>query len=417
LRLSEAANLELGREGRDVPTRPLRDAILIARVLTIAAIALLAAALPAVAQNDTAAVLFQDGDFPEAAGAYQAYLMDHPDDLTSKLNLGSIHLYENDLEAAEPLLRSVLAADPQNVRASRLLGELERRRAEAERRTTVDGSEAIVPFVAADPLPVVRVVANGKTANFLVDTGADVDLEPSFAASIGVQTGAAGLGTFAGGKQAAMQSGLLHSLALGGATAYDVPVHVFATHSSALFPAMQIDGVVGTTYFERFLVTIDYPHDRLILRPRSEEGSQAFQQAAAALHTAIVPCYLVGDHFVMATAQVDDAPAGLFLFDSGLAGGGLMPSKLLVQTAGIALDQNHAGAGIGGGGAVTAVPFVADQIIVGSTIRRNVRGLYTPEGSPFGLFSFTVWGAISNEFLRNYAYTVDFDAMKIDLTD
>jgi hypothetical protein len=27
----------------------------------------------------------------------------------------------------------------------------------------------------------------------------------------------------------------------------------------------------------------------------------------------------------------------------------------------------------------------------------------------------TAWGAISNDFLRNYAYTVDFDAMKIVL--
>jgi hypothetical protein len=379
------------------------------------AIALFAGSTAANAQNETAAVLFQDGNFPEAAVAYEAYHAEHPNDMTSKLNLGAIRLYENDLTSAEPLLRTVLSADPRNERATRLLGELYRRRAEAERRTTVDGGEAIVPFITADPLPVVRVVANGKAANFVVDTGADVALEPSFAASIGIKTANAGMGTFAGGTHAPMQSGMLASLALGGATADDVPVHVLGTGGSALFPGLQIEGVVGTTYFERFLATIDYPNNRLILRPRSAQGSAAFEEAAAQSHTSIVPCYLVGDHFVMAVAQVNDGPAGLFLFDSGLAGGGLMPSQLLVDTAALALDKAHASTGVGPGGPVQAIPFVAARITVGTTMQRNIHGLYTPEGSPFGMFSFTVWGAISNDFLKHYAYTVDFDAMKLVL--
>ena len=281
----------------------------------------------------------------------------------------------------------------------------------------VDGGEAVVPFVTADPLPVVRVVANGTAANFVIDTGADVALEPSFASAIGVATAPAGMGTFAGGRQAPMQGGMLRSLAIGGAVADDVPVHVMSVPYSAFFPNPHIDGVVGTTYFERFLATIDYPNNRLILRPRSAKGSASFEAAATQSHTSVVPCYLVGDHFVMAVAQVDDAPAGLFLFDSGLAGGGLMPSQLLVESGGIALDRAHSSIGTGAAGPVQAIPFVAHEITVGTTMQRNVRGLYTPEGSPFGMFSFTVWGAISNDFLRHYAYTVDFDAMKLLLTD
>jgi hypothetical protein len=107
----------------------------------------------------------------------------------------------------------------------------------------------------------------------------------------------------------------------------------------------------------------------------------------------------------------------MFLFDSGLAGGGLMPSQLLVDTAGISLDRAHSSVGTGAGGPVQAIPFVAQQIAVGTTVQRNVPGLFTPEGSPFGLFTFTVWGAISNDFLRHYAFTVDFDAMKLLLSD
>ena len=178
---------------------------------------------------------------------------------------------------------------------------------------------------------------------------------------------------------------------------------------------MQVDGIIGTTYFERFLVTIDYPHNELILRPRSAQVSAAFQARAAASGAAIVQCYLVGDHFVMAQAQVNHAPPGLFLFDSGLAGGGLMPSADLVKAAGITLNEAGAGTGEGGGGAVMGVPFFADRVAVGSAAQSNVDGIYTPQGSPFGLFTFTVWGAISNDFLRNYEYTVDFDAMRIVL--
>jgi hypothetical protein len=383
--------------------------------LSVLAITLVAATSSAATQDTSATSLFAMGEFTAAASAYEAALQTHPSDRDAQLGLGAIRLYQNNLAAAEPLLDTVLAMDPRNPRAMRLMAELERRRAEAARRASVAGNESVVPFVTADPLPVVRVVANGKTANFLIDTGADVALEPSFAAGIGVKTIKGGTGIFAGGERAAMRSGKLQSLALGSATAYDVPVHVFPTHAEALFGNLRIDGVVGTTYFERFLVTIDYPHNQLILRPRSPQISAAFQAAAEAAQAAIVPCYLVGDHFVIARAEVNDAPEGLFLFDSGLAGGGLMPSAQLIKIAGISLDQTHAATGMGGGGAVTGVPFVAERIAVGSAVQPNVPGLFTPQGSPFGLFPFTLWGAVSNDFLKHYAYTVDFDAMKIVL--
>ncbi len=328
---------------------------------------------------------------------------------------GAIRLYENDFAAAEPILDSVLNADPHNVRATQLLAEVMRRRAEAARRSIVDGTETRVPFVTSDPLPVVTVVANGVRANFLVDTGGDVDLEPAFAQRIGVKTESAGTGTFAGGLRAAVARGMVKRLALGGATANDVPVHVIESHASAFFPKLKIDGVIGTTYFERFLVTIDYPHNQLILRPRSREVSAAFESAAAA-DSAVVPCYLVGDHFVFAQAQVNSAPPGLFLFDTGLAGGGLMATSRLVRDARISLQEAAASTGMGGGGALTAVPFVAQRIAVGSAVQQKIAGIYTPQGDPFGVFPFTVWGAISNDFLRPYAYTVDFDAMKIVLS-
>ncbi|HMF27681.1 MAG TPA: retropepsin-like aspartic protease, partial [Candidatus Cybelea sp.] len=227
--------------------------------MMLAAITFLLATSSAQAQEDSATALFQRGDFSGAAAAYAATLQLMPSDLDAQLGLGSIRLFENNLGAAKPLLHSVLASDPKNKRAVRLLAELERREAEAARRTTIAGAEAIVPFVTSAPLPVVRANVNGVSANLLVDTGGDIDLEPSLAAKAGVVSVDAGMGNFAGGLQAPTRRGMLKSLTLGGAVAYDVPVHVFPTHASALFAGMRIDGVVGTTYFERFLATIDYP--------------------------------------------------------------------------------------------------------------------------------------------------------------
>jgi Aspartyl protease len=392
-------------------------AIVIERALTLAAVLAGAVTSSVVAQSDADA-LFKAGDFSPAATAYRQRLTANPSDAGAELNLGAIRLYQNDLTAAAPLLRAAASADPQNPRAAVLLKELQRRTDEAARRTTVSGEQSIVPFVVADPLPVVRVVANGKAANLVVDTGGDVDLEPDFATRVGVTMEAGtGTGVFAGGKTAAVRSGKLHSLGLGSATAYDVPVHVLPTHAGALFAGLHVDGIVGTTFFERFLVTMDYPQKRLVLRPRSKAASQAFQAAAAQAGAAVVPCYLVGDHFVMARAQVNDAPAppGLFLFDSGLAGGGVMPTAELMKAAGITIDESRSQTGMGGGGTVQSVPFTASRVAVGSAVQHDVPGQYTPQGTPLTRFPFTVWGFISNDFLKHYAYTVDFDAMTIVL--
>ncbi len=61
-----------------------------------------------------AAALFARGDFTAAAAAYAAELKSDPSDAGALLGLGTIRVYQNDLRAAEPLLDSVLAADPQN---------------------------------------------------------------------------------------------------------------------------------------------------------------------------------------------------------------------------------------------------------------------------------------------------------------
>ena len=367
--------------------------------------------------QSAADALFAAGDFEAAAGAYRTLLSSDPKAVEPLRRLGLIELYGNDLDPAFDLLTEAQRIDPANAATVSTLAEVRRRRSEAAKRVQIDGQEAVVPFLWTDPLPAVRVRLNAsQDATFLIDTGAPgIILSAQLAKRLGVQLTAAGEGTFAGGKHAAIERAVVDSIALAGATAYDVAATV--TPLPQIIPNVQIDGIVGTGLLARFLATLDYPHGRLVLRPQDRNVSDAFERDARDAHATIVPCWLVGDHFVFAQAQVNAAVPGMFLFDSGLAGGGLMPSSTLVDAAHIVLDRSHVVTGMGGGGAVEAIPFTAASVRVGESVRHEIPGLYTPEGSPFTLFPFTVDGAISHEFLKHFAYTVDFEAMKIVLSD
>jgi hypothetical protein len=368
---------------------------------------------PTSADGVAASKLFADGNFDAAATAYAADLASTPNDTAAAMQLGAIRLYQNDLTDAEQLLK-LARSGPDTARATRLLSELNRRRAELARRSTVAWLESDVPFVKSDPLPVIRAAVNGKIGTFVVDTGGTISLEPAFAAEAGIRCKAGGEGMFAGGKRAPIQVATIPSITLGSATAYDVPADIFPSHAGGLFADLHVDGVIGTTLFERFLVTIDYPKGRLVLRTRSPQVSAAFIAAQTQAGSTIVPCWLVGDHYVFAKARVNDAPPGLFIFDSGLAGGGLTATKALVNAANITIDPRQARSGIGGGGAVSFVPFVAGLVTVGDAVQHDVRGIYELDGPDFPA-PFAVLGSISNEYLRHYAYTVDFNAMKIVL--
>lgn len=365
---------------------------------------------------DPADLAFASGDFASAAAAYREQLEATPGDSHAALRLGELALYENDLDDAERFLSTIPPASPDASAAARELAEVARRRSELAQPATVEHGETSVPLVAVDPLPAVRVSVDGTNAIFLIDTGAPgIVLDPDFARRLHLTVTSAGTGVFAGGRTAAIQRTVVPDFRIGGAETHNVSATLLPTHAAQFFPNVRIDGIVGTGLFERFLATIDYPHARLVLRARSAAISSAFERSAVGSGATVVRCWLVGDHFVFARARVDDAPEGLFLFDSGLAGGGIMPSASLVTAAHLALDTAHAGSGMGGAGSVQFVPFVAPLVAVGSAVQRNVPGSYTPQGTPFGIFPFAVQGAISHLFLKHYAYTVDFTAMRIVL--
>jgi predicted aspartyl protease len=352
--------------------------------------------------------LFAAGLFAEAAAAYEQAVANDPNSATSVAALARMRLYQHREDEAAELARKAMVLSPGNALAAQVLKTVDSRRAAfAPDVYRLDpGAAAAVDFLVTDPLPVVPVRIDGRSANFLIDTGApDIVINPALAKTLGLATTDAGVGVFAGGLHAQVQRTTAPELKIGDIQFKNLPAAI----NPAELPGLQTDGVIGTGLLMHVLATIDYCRGRLVLAPRST--SAAFEQRAAKSGANIVPMWLVGDHFIFARGEINRVE-GLYSIDTGLAGGGLVATKSTVEAAGIVLDVKKASVGQGGGGKVRFVPFRADAKL-GALTRSDVPGVYMSDGDPYGMFRFKVAGALSHSFFRQSRVTLDFDAMKL----
>ncbi|MBC5801989.1 MAG: aspartyl protease family protein [Candidatus Eremiobacteraeota bacterium] len=348
--------------------------------------------------------LFAAADFGGAERAYRSALRNDRHNAAAELGLARIALYRNELGEAERHARALAADDPSDPRANGLRRSIAERRDEGpDYRVTITDAQVDVPF-RIDPLPEFEALVDGKRAHLLLDTGGPgLTLGSSFAKALGVATRPGGEGVFAGGLRGAIRSGHVDRLDLGGASIRSLPMSVAGVPPG-------IDGALGTNVLYRFLSTIDYANRRLVLRRKTE--SKTFNAGASARGAAIVPMLLVPDHFIFARARVGDAPEALFSVDTGGAGVGVQLTKTELHAAAIVPDSSHPTNFVGGGGAVRTLPFAAD-VTLGRRTFRQVPGVYSPDGDPFGTFPFSIAGAISQELFKRGALTFDFSAMKL----
>jgi tetratricopeptide (TPR) repeat protein len=355
--------------------------------------------------------LFAQGRFAEAAPAYEAAVARSPADAAALAGLARMRLFEGREADAIELARKALAVSPGDPVATSVVATAQARQA-ALRAYEIKGADApvTIPFLITDPLPVVQVVVGGKPANLLLDTGGPgISIKQSLAEGLGLSVANAGEGVFAGGLRAPVRRTTVPELQVGPLRMSNVPAGVMPGEGLRL-PGVQIDGVIGTGFLMHFLSTIDYCRGALVLAPRA--SSAAFEARAKASGANVVPMWLAGDHFLFARARLNRAPEMLFSVDTGLAGGGLTAIKEALDAAGVTIDESKAGTGIGGGGAVRVIPFAADATL-GTLTRTGVPGIYSPDGSPYGIFPFKVAGAVSHAFFRQSRVTFDFDAMKL----
>lgn len=369
------------------------------------ALCMLAAAAPS--PNPTAATPFAAGDFGPALAAARTAIAADPADADARLTAGTIELYQNDLDAAKADLAAIPAGTPAAARAQRPLEELaHRERLARHADTTFGASRAVVPFLHTDPLPTVAVLVNGHRGVFQIDTGAPgLSVDPAFAARLHLPAAhSAHIGVFAAGPRQRIAQATVASFSLGGTTIRNLPADLLLLRMMAGPGDPVIDGVIGTDIFARFVaVTLDYAHGRLLLYAPGTPVRTDVETR--------VPLWIAGDHFLITRGTIANSD-GAVLIDTGLLGGGVAPSAAVVERA--HLVAHDAGMGLVPSGAqVSMRRVVVPTVRIGTSIEHDVAGFYSPGPSPLDIFPFTVTGAISHQFFRHRALTIDFATMQL----
>jgi predicted aspartyl protease len=395
-------------------------------------------------QNDleSANSQFKAGEFEKAEKIYDKILNEDPKNHRAVTRLGEIALLSNRLDDAEKWLTGAIKLKPEEKAAKSLLAEVfyrcdEFKKAAPFFRSVVRESRAkqlesfkgVSPnkiegpevtnlkFVMADPLPVVQIrVNNSELVNVLIDTGgAALIIDNEFAKEVGAVQFGSFMGTFGGGKKAAVHQGKVDSVTLGDFNVKNVPVAILPTRRfSSIFGGTRMDGIIGTVLLYHFIATLDYPRGQLILRRRTEQNLKKVEKEAKEQGAIVVPFWMAGDHYMHAWGTVNKSEPMLFFVDTGLVGGGFTCPESTVRKAGIKLQEDKAREGLGGGGKFRSIPFVVGQLTLGDAKEHNIQGSYMGQRkkSPFGFHS---GGLISHEFFRPYAVTFDFVGMRFFL--
>ena len=401
-------------------------------VLSIALVCGLAGG--AVAQGNGGNALFAQGRFAEAAGAYKAVPPGGPEFQTSLRRLGAIALYENRFDEAQRDLLDALGRDASDMKTESLLAELASRQgkfAQAAAWLTRAGKPdraaafaafgnvvpyrivspakgAEIPFVQTDPLPVVRARVNGRDGLFIIDTGgAEIVLDPTFAAKAGVKSVGGSTGTFAGGKTAAISYGRVTRLSLGALQIADVPAALVSTAGfSGVTGGKPVAGVIGTSLLMRFLSTVDCIHGKLVFAPRDVAPPKGDVVAT-------IPFWLIGDHFILARGRLDGGAEQMMLIDTGLSGFAFTAPESTLRDAGLPVPTPaRTGADAVGNSAIA--PFDIASLTLGDLSAKNLQGLYGPfPPSLENALGVHIGGLVSHGFFRPYAITFDFTRMTI----
>jgi len=223
------------------------------------------------------------------------------------------------------------------------------------------GTAPPVPMVAPSGLVVVRarVTARGRAplaARVAIDTGVRTTLiwyRPFVAAHDLVaalpRTFAATIGGGAGGESRG-DVGRLARLDLAG-QAIDAPTAVFSRDTSGVFAGSGQDGIVGGELLERFRVTFDYPHQRVMLEPYAVPVTgfdydmsglflvargEAFERVTVLSVAPGSPAAAAGIARDDEITALDGRPANSLTLDA-------LRARLVVRGARVALTVRHAG--------------------------------------------------------------------------
>jgi predicted aspartyl protease len=383
-----------------------------------------------------------EGNLDEAARLARKAAALRPSEGESWRLLGAMALQQGQMPRAERALERALRADDPDPEAAALMAILWRREgrfadaadllrklggaAEAEQ---LAGFRSASPFLQTGPdevrlgwvgserRPVVRVlVARRRSANFLVDTGAScVVLDRRLAEEIRLlPVGSAQL-LGAGARKTDGKLGRLDSLQLGATEVRNIPVAIIDLHR----PEQRnepFEGILGSEFLRRFVVTLDYPKRRLSLRKAGRRGIAEGSSAVADRRITDVPLRLTPGGLVVVPVEVASREKLLVFLDTGAAETALALSRREAIRLGLtALGRGDPYSGVGG--RYLALPILLPEVRFAGFSVHHVLGAIVPfpsriergEGLPLG-------GFLGSGFCRPFRVTIDFPRMRLRLT-
>jgi hypothetical protein len=373
--------------------------------------------------------LYQRGEFDQARAIYEAVPRSDKSYETALRQLGAIALYKNHLGEAELMLRDARARNPVDDHCVTLLAEtyarqgkfpemadLLRQLGRPDRaaefalfgksqpfRIVGKPSSAPIELLWTNPLPVVRARVGDLDGLFLIDTGApEVILDPEFALAAHVPMTSPAQSP---GRAASGIFGRVPKFVLPGVEMDDIPAMMLSTRGMApLVRQKRLAGIIGTEFLSHFRFTLDYVHDRLVLEPRDAPPERGHAIAE-------IPFWFAGDHFLLASGQIDKGPKQLFLIDTGIGSYAFSAPDSTLHDAGIAVPTPK---GEQRGGIMPSAPFPIRQLSLGDLAAKNLAGVYgTFPPQLEKALGFHVGGIVAHGFFEPYTVTFDFDRMII----
>jgi hypothetical protein len=281
-----------------------------------------------------------------------------------------------------------------------------------------------VPFLVSDPLPVVQVEFQGKKIYVIIDTGGEAFyLDWEAADSLGIKpiTKVKSDG-FAGEKEAEVGYAKADCLKIGDVTIKSIPVVLTPIRrSSAMLTGGKypISGILSTGDLRQFISTIDYPNEKLILRPKTEEGRLSLERDLKGRKVTKVHFALGITHLITVKASVNGKyPLNLFL-DSGLADSEASVAfpKQTLNYLGIPIPKTEIlpeDLGGPGGGGFPIGKFDIDELEIGPLVQKDLKGYYGVfPSSIYFVSEFIIDGIVSHNFLKKYSWTIDFSRMEM----
>jgi hypothetical protein len=269
----------------------------------------------------------------------------------------------------------------------------------------------VLPFVEvplmgldfSDSLPGVEAELEGERLVAHFDSGGSyLVMRPERAKLLGIEL-IEGERSFASLSWGRSYYGLAKSFRLGDALLENVPVYALPqlSHDKVFF---------GTNILERFLATVDFPARRLTLSPRGSRELKEEHYASLPGRREEVPFYLWGDHFMFARGGMGTEKDLNFFIDSGLFAAVPDGSGAVRRAAFLASREACRRWGMDAGEAKKGYfEYARSAYLGGAEMPRPyvVVGPMKPIEECFG--GVRIDGLLSNGFLGEYAWTIDFD--------